>query len=107
MVVSNRVQIPDERVETFVKRLQTSHGIEDQPGFQGMKLLSPVDADGYVTMTFWESIEAYEAWRDSRAFDRAHDDSAAETVFDAPNEVEIHEVIVERSPADSDVSPGE
>ncbi|MFB6215846.1 MAG: antibiotic biosynthesis monooxygenase, partial [Candidatus Aenigmatarchaeota archaeon] len=41
-MVSNRVQIPEERVETFVDRLSTSHGIEEQPGFRGIRVMSPV-----------------------------------------------------------------
>ena len=99
IVVSNRVQVPDERVDTFLERLRTDHGIEDQPGFRGLKLLSPVDAERHVTMTFWESLEDYESWREGRAFERAHVDRSSEETFAAPNEVEIHEVAVERSPA--------
>lgn len=97
-VVSNRVRVPDERVDVFVERLRESHGIEEQPGFRGLKLLSPVDAEGHVTMTFWESYEDYERWREGRAYDRAHADREASDVFEVPNEVEIHEVVVERTP---------
>lgn len=98
IVVSNRVRVPEDRVETFVDRLRTSHGIEEQPGFRGLKLLSPVDAEGHVTMTFWDSREDYESWREGRAFERAHDESSADKAFERPNEVEIHEVIVKRGP---------
>ncbi|WP_435065778.1 antibiotic biosynthesis monooxygenase family protein [Halobaculum sp. EA56] len=101
IVVSNRVQVPEDRVETFIERLRTSHGIEEQPGFQGLKLLSPVDAEGHITMTFWDSREDYEAWREGTAFERAHDDSSADQAFERPNEVEIHEVIVQREPTDN------
>jgi heme-degrading monooxygenase HmoA len=100
IVVSNRVEIPDEHVGTFLDRLREDHGIEEQPGFRGMKVFEPVDAEGHVTMTFWESREDYQAWREGRAYDRAHDDRSAEDVFEAPNEVEIHEVVVERTPAE-------
>lgn len=100
IVVSNRVQVPEDRVETFVERLRTSHGIEEQPGFQGLKLLSPVDAESHITMTVWDSREDYEAWREGTAFEQAHDDSSANDAFERPNEVEIHEVIVQREPTD-------
>lgn len=100
IVVSNRVQVPEDRVETFLERLRTSHGIEEQPGFRGMKLLSPVDAEGHITMTLWESLDDYEAWREGVAFERAHGDTSAKEAFEGPNEVEIHEVIVEREPTD-------
>lgn len=100
IVVSNRVQVPEDRVETFVERLRTDHGIEQRSGFRGLKLLSPVDAEGHVTMTFWDSLDDYEDWRDGAAFEQAHNDSSAEKAFESANEVEIHEVIVERDPSD-------
>ena len=96
IAVSNRVEVPEERAETFVERLRTSHGIEAQSGFRGMKLLAPVDAEGHITMTFWDSLDEYETWRDGTAFEQAHDGSSAEQAFERPNEVEIHEVLVER-----------
>lgn len=107
IVVSNRVQVPKDRVGTFVERLQTDHGIEEHPGFRGMKLLSPVEAEGHVTMTFWESLNDYEDWREGSAYERAHSDSSAKKAFQRPNEVEIHEVIVEREPATDVQQPPE
>lgn len=98
IVVSNHVQVPEERTETFVERLSTDHGIEDQPGFCGMKVLAPVDAEGHVTMTFWESLEDYEQWREGSAFEHAHANRSSDEAFAAPNEVEIHEVVVDRDP---------
>lgn len=100
IVVSNRVRVPEDRVETFVDSLRTSHGIEEQPGFRGLKLLSPIDAEGHVTMTFQDSSEDYETWRDGTASERAHHDLSADQAFERPNEVEVHEVIVQREPTD-------
>jgi heme-degrading monooxygenase HmoA len=97
IVVSNRVSVPDERVETFVDRLKENHGIEEQPGFCGLKLLEPVDAPGFITMTFWDSLDDYEAWRDGEAFERAHSNRSAQETFEEQNDVEIHEVIVNRT----------
>jgi heme-degrading monooxygenase HmoA len=101
IVVSNRVHVPEDRVETFVDRLRTSHGIEEQPGFRGLKLSSPVDAAGHITMKLWNSPEDYENWRDGNAFEQAYDGSSTDKTFESPNEVEIHEVIVQREPGDS------
>lgn len=100
IVVSNRVQVPDARIDTFLERLRTDHGIERHSGFRGMKVLSPVDAEGHVTMTFWDSLDDYEDWREGSAYERAHGDSSAADAFERPNDVEIHEVVVERKPAD-------
>lgn len=52
-------------------------------------------------MTAWDSGEEYEAWREGTAPERAHGDSSADRAFDRPNEVEIHEVIVQREPTAS------
>lgn len=98
IVVSNRVQIAESHAETFIQRLEDSYGIEEQPGFLGLKLLAPIDAETYITMTFWESVEDYETWKDDEAFERAHSDRSSEKVFTAPNEVEIHDVAIERDP---------
>lgn len=98
VVVSNRVRVPEERVNVFVERLRESHGIEEQPGFRGLQLLAPIDAEGHVTMTYWDSIEDYERWRDGGAYDRAHADRDASDAFEGQNEVEFHEVVVERPP---------
>lgn len=97
IVVSNRVEVPESRIETFVERLSTSHGIEDQDGLIELRVLRPVEAEGFVTMTTWDSLEAYEDWRDGDSFDRAHEGRSSEETFAAPNEVEIHEVAVTRS----------
>ena len=97
IVVSNHVRIPESHADTFVQRLETSYGIEEQPGFVELRVLRPVDADGYITMTVWESLDDYEAWKDGAAFERAHADRSADETFTAPNEVEIHEIAVERT----------
>lgn len=97
IVVSNRVTVPEERADAFVERLRERQGIEDQSGFRGLKLLEPVDAEGFVTMTFWESLEDYESWREGGAFDQAHSNRSAEEVFEEPNTVEVHEVAIDYS----------
>jgi heme-degrading monooxygenase HmoA len=107
IVVSNRVTVPDERVETFEERLRTGHGIEDRPGFRGMTVLSPVDAGGHITTTFWESREDYEGWRESTAFESAHQETSAERAFKNKNKVEIHEVIVDQTTTKSPVPVSE
>lgn len=63
-----------------------------------MRVLEPADAPTYVTMTVWESEADYREWRESHAYERAHDDTSAEQAFEAPNDLEIHEVAVERDP---------
>ncbi|MDZ7731455.1 MAG: antibiotic biosynthesis monooxygenase [Natrialbaceae archaeon] len=96
IVVSNRVRVPADRIETFIDRLSTDHGIADQPGFNGLQLLEPIEGDRFVTMTWWDTIEDYEAWREGTSFDRAHAGRSSEAIFEAPNELEIHEVVVDR-----------
>lgn len=97
IVVSNRVNVPDDHADAFVERLRERRGIEEQPGFRGLKLLKPVDADEFITMTFWDSLEDYESWRDGDAFEQAHSNRSAEDVFEEPNTVEVHEVVVDDS----------
>lgn len=96
IIVSNRVQIPKSRTDLFINRLKNSYGIEESTGFIELRVLKPIDAEEYITMTVWESLKDYEVWRDGEAFERAHTDRSSDETFAAPNEVEIHEVVVER-----------
>lgn len=97
IIVSNRVQIPESRTDLFIDRLKNSYGIEESTGFVELRVLKPIDAEEYITMTVWKSLDEYEAWRDGEAFERAHTDRSTDETFAAPNKVEIHEVVVERT----------
>lgn len=98
IVVANRFQVAEDYQDAFVERFGHSMGtVEERPGFVRFELLTPVKGDTHVAMTYWESMEAFEAWTDSESFQRAHGgEGPPEGMFTGPNELEIHEVAFEK-----------
>lgn len=101
IVVANRFEVAEGYEEAFVERFSSSEGgVADQPGFVRFELLTPVKADTHVAMTYWESMEAFEAWTESESFREAHSNSPPEGMFEDVNHLEIHEVEFERTPGE-------
>ncbi len=103
LVVQNRLVAPivlGQRIEQgFTRATGNMKGLR---GFISFKLLRvegspPGLADGqilYIAQTTWQDREAYEAWRESDAFSRAHAGQGGE---DNPlkSSLEIFEVVLE------------
>lgn len=95
LVVANRIPVAEGQESAFIERVEEqSEDIRDRPGFQGVEVLSPIDADYHVIQAYWESREAFDRWRNSRDFEKAHADIPAE-LFDGDNELEIYERTLE------------
>ncbi len=100
IVVENRLFVADEYADQFVERFRDSMGkVESQPGFVKFELLTPAnpDTDSYISQTYWESMEDFQAWTDSDAFADAHDDHPPKDMFTASHELEVHEVAFEQT----------
>lgn len=107
IVVSNRFHVAEEYEEEFVERFTGRDGnLAAHDGFVRFELLSPEshphgDTDTFVAMTYWESMDAFRAWTESEDFEESHSDQPPEEMFTAPNELDIHSVAFERTPADN------
>ncbi len=77
VVKINAISVPEGRGDELEKRFAARAGKVDQaPGFEEFMLLRPVNGDDrYFVITRWESEEAFQAWRDSRAFQAQHKDT--------------------------------
>jgi len=97
-VVMNRVPVRPEFREAFEERFRNrAREVDRMPGFVRTWVLRPVDPEGvYVVLTVWESEEAFEAWRQSEAFQRAHARSSAlpHQAFSGPSSVERYHVVL-------------
>lgn len=99
IAVANRFSVAEGYGDEFVERFAGSEGdVASQPGFVKFELLTPVDADTYVAMTYWESEAAFRAWTETEDFHAAHADSAPAGMFEGHPQLEIHEVALERGP---------
>lgn len=99
IVVANRFEVAEGRTEEFVERFRESAGtVAGRPGFLKFELLTPVDADVHVAMTYWESEEEFRAWTESEEFRDAHAGEPPAGLFEGPPELEVHEVAYEDRP---------
>ena len=73
-VVVNALTVPAEQTHTLEQRFAARLGSVDQaPGFEHFELLRPISGtDQYLVYTRWDSVESYQAWRDSQDFAAGH-----------------------------------
>ncbi|MCH7670352.1 MAG: antibiotic biosynthesis monooxygenase [Acidobacteria bacterium] len=74
IVVINAVAVPPQAREGFEARFAARAAkVEDAAGFEGFELLRPAEGqDQYYVYTRWESRDAFNNWRNSQEFDKAH-----------------------------------
>jgi heme oxygenase (mycobilin-producing) len=70
----NVLEVPPDMAQTLEERFSARAGEVDRtPGFEAFELLRPTDGSNrYFVYTRWESAEAFDAWMESRAFQRGH-----------------------------------
>lgn len=108
-IVINRLTVQPGTGNQLVERFSKSYGLEDQPGFLSFQLLEPVWKPGdepgheYLSMTTWQTREAFEVWLKSDSFKRAHQ-GADNSIFAGPPQVIGYEPRVQRPAADESLS---
>lgn len=100
IVVANRFEVAEGYEDEFVERFRERTGaVASRPGFVKFELLTPVDADVHVAMTYWESEADFRAWIESEAFAAAHAGDTPDGMFEGHPDLEVHEVAFEDEPA--------
>ena len=96
IAVANRIPVNPAHAQAFEERFLSRPGnVETQPGFVGTHLLRPTaEGQPYTVLTYWESREAFEAWRTSPDFKEGHKGghSLPEGTVMGRNALEIWEV---------------
>jgi len=109
ITVANRIYVAPEYAAAFEERFRTRAGLVDgMPGFLSNQILRPTKpTDPYIVMTYWESREHFEAWTKSDAFVKGHARSGTlpKDAFTAPNQLEVHEVIMDSQRPDLKPEP--
>jgi len=74
VVKINAITVPEGKGDELEARFAARAGAVDQaPGFEEFMLLRPVKGENrYFVVTRWASEEAFQAWRESRAFQHQH-----------------------------------
>nr|WP_083978980.1 antibiotic biosynthesis monooxygenase [Bacillus alveayuensis] len=71
--VCNNIPVTDEGRPIFEYRFnQRARLIEKEPGFVAIRVLRPLSNDTYIIMTLWESEKHFNAWQQSKAYEKAH-----------------------------------
>ena len=71
--VFNNIPVSDEGRPIFEQRfLSRSKDIEKMPGFVAFRLLRPIKSETYIVLTQWENKRAFDDWKQSNAFTKAH-----------------------------------
>ena len=69
----NALTVPGEAGEELESRFRDRLGaVEKMPGFEGFELLRPEEGDTWYVYTRWQSVEAFNGWVESQAFQRGH-----------------------------------
>lgn len=98
LVVTNRFHLNPEYADEFEERFHNRLGeVENREGFVRFEFLTPIEhghieTTTHAAVTYWESMEAFEAWTESEAFKEAHRNPPPEEWFDERGGVTIHEV---------------
>lgn len=79
-IVCNNISVTEEGRPIFENRFKNRAGlIENEPGFQAIRVLRPLTDDTYVIMTMWENEQNFKDWTESRSFEKAHQKRPTQT----------------------------
>jgi heme-degrading monooxygenase HmoA len=94
VVVINRLQVPAEYAGHLEQAFGRSGSMAGVPGFLFFQLLRREGGGEYLVLTAWRDKQAFESWRASDAFQRAH----SETNPNSPvrSSLETYEVLAEQ-----------
>jgi len=74
VVKINAITVPADSGDELARRFAARAGaVDNQDGFEGFELLQPTDGrTTWLVVTRWRDDEAFEAWRNSPAFEHGH-----------------------------------
>jgi heme-degrading monooxygenase HmoA len=80
VVKINVLTVPEPMRDELERRFAGRAGlVENADGFEGFELLRPVgENDRYLVYTRWRSEEDFQRWTESQAFQKGHEQAAAE-----------------------------
>ncbi|MCH7624849.1 MAG: antibiotic biosynthesis monooxygenase [Chloroflexi bacterium] len=93
LIVQNRIQVNKGFEDRFEQGLQRGPQEEQVPGRLFFARLKTDEPGVYINMSAWESREAFETWRGSEAFKRAHGGRQLEGAISGPPQLTVAEVI--------------
>jgi heme-degrading monooxygenase HmoA len=70
----NAITVPKDKADELEQRFAARAGqVASAPGFEAFELLRPTDErEEFLVYTRWRSVEDFEAWTTSKAFEHGH-----------------------------------
>ena len=94
IVVQNHIPVNPKYSEEFEKRFEnTNNNLKQMKGFVKNQILRPIEADTYVVMTYWETLEDFHAWAESEEFKKAHSVKNPSDMFTGRPHLSVHQVV--------------
>ncbi len=94
IVVQNHIPVKDEFRDVFEEHLRNRESfLSDFKGFIRNDVLKPIMGENYIILSYWDSMEDFNAWTESEEFRKAHNTSIPKDAFAGENFVSVHEVI--------------
>ncbi len=99
--VFNNIPVVEEGRELFEERFQArARKIESEPGFVAIRVCRPLNSDTYMVLTLWDTEDDFETWRQSNAYQHAHEkrktsegiDVQKPQIFPRPSYVEKYHI---------------
>lgn len=70
--VLNNIAVTQEGRPLFENKFKNRAGkVENEPGFEAIRVLRPLDSDTYVILTLWETERAFQDWQQSDSYKRS------------------------------------
>ncbi len=92
--VANRFLISEGFEETFEQRfIEGQSYLKEMDGFVRMYFKRPLEGNYYVVLTYWQDVESFQAWTESKQFKARHARARVEGMYAGPNVFELHEVL--------------
>ena len=88
VVKINAITVPADSGDELARRFAARAGaVDNQDGFEGFELLQPTDGrTTWLVVTRWRDDEAFDAWRNSAAFEHGHAQGRGEGHGQGPGE---------------------
>lgn len=88
VIVLNCIPVKPEGREKFEARfLNRPKRIENEEGFQAIRVSKPLHGDTYIVVTQWTSEAAFRNWQNSEAYSHAHKKRGTEKGLDRDDSV--------------------
>ena len=91
LIVTNRIQVKEDFVDQFAERMRDGQQ-EEVPGRLYFARLKADEPGVYINMSAWVDRDAFDTWRGSENFKRAHSGRTAGAAS-GPPQITIAEVI--------------